>query len=101
MFAGGGKDMPRRIKINIIHILFFIFLSGCASSITDVGGGNFRVSCSGMLNDWGTCYSAAKGHCSRGFVETRRREVPGQCYYDYYLAMNVCPITRELNFKCQ
>tara|TARA_B100000586_G_scaffold238667_1_gene190551 strand:+ start:264 stop:557 length:294 start_codon:yes stop_codon:yes gene_type:complete len=95
------KSMPIRIKPNIITILFFIFLTGCASSVTDVGGGNFRVSCSGQLNDWGTCYSAAKSQCTKGFNETNRREVPGQCYFDYYLQMNICPISRELNFRCR
>ena len=93
--------MSFKVRKAIFFIFFAFLLSACASSITDVGNGNLRVSCSGQLNDWGTCYGAAKGHCTRGFVEVSRREAPGQCYFDYYLQMNVCPITRELNFRCK
>jgi len=82
---------------------FCILISACASSVQKVGNNAYRVSCGGMLNDWGTCYDAARKECSginKTMTEINRREVqqPGQ--YNTLCACMIYPVTRELAFTC-
>tara|TARA_B110000285_G_C14837723_1_gene473884 strand:+ start:373 stop:651 length:279 start_codon:yes stop_codon:yes gene_type:complete len=91
------------MKSFLLFISIFILISACASSVQNIGSNKFRVSCGGMLNDWGTCYSAAKEQCAtanRSVVEINRREVnqPGQ--YNTLCACTIYPVTRDLIFAC-
>ena len=96
-----GKSMPIRITQYIIAIIFFLFIAACASSVQNIGSNLYRVSCGGMLNDWGTCYTAAKEQCTNGYIERDRRQVnqPGQ-WNELCLCM-IYPVDRDLVFSCR
>ena len=93
------------ITNNIRRILFLgaviTLLTSCASTVHNIEANNYRTSCGGMLNDWGSCYSAAKAQCTKGYTEKDRREVkhPGE-YNEMCLCM-IYPVSRELVFSCR
>ena len=89
---------------NFLSLIFFcILLSACASTVHKVGNNAYRVSCGGTLNDWGSCYDAAKLECSglnKTMTEVDRRQVnlPGE--YNTLCACMIYPVERNLAFKC-
>ena len=92
--------MSVRITPNIIAIIFFLFIAACASSVHNIGSNLYRVSCDGMLNDWDTCYTAAKEQCTSGYIERDRKQVnqPGQ--WNQLCLCTIYPVNRDLVFSC-
>ena len=81
--------------MRVLMILLVLLMTGCAQlmkgqqqPVVSKGQGNYFTTCSGTVEEWGSCYSKAKQTCPSGYEVTNKVEgsVGGK---------------RELEFMCK
>ncbi|MDP2248249.1 MAG: hypothetical protein Q8J65_08970 [Nitrosomonadales bacterium] len=85
--------------MKLLFILPMLFLSACAALMNAEGAAQpvkridvkekiFITTCSGVVEDWGSCNSKAQKTCENGYEIMKKEENPPTAY-------------RELTFKCK
>lgn len=82
-----------------VCFIFVFFLAGCAQLMRgqlqpvksiDPNNGIFETTCSGAVEEWGTCFSKAKSTCKKGYTVLSKTEKPG-----------AAGVYREFTFQCK
>lgn len=69
--------------MRVLMILLVLLMTGCAQlmkgqqqPVMPKGQGVYFTTCSGTVEDWGSCYSKAKQTCQSGYEVTSKNESP-------------------------
>jgi hypothetical protein len=67
--------------MRVLMISLMLLLAGCAQlmkgqqqPVVSKGQGNYFTTCSGTVEEWGSCYSKAKQTCPSGYEVTNKVE---------------------------
>ena len=98
--------LVKKIKYTSLFLLI-LGLSSCydppVNTFSTPEGEQFYITeCSGQLNDMNMCYKKAAEVCgNQQVVLLNKSQRPQPCYYEALLEMTICPVDRELQFKCK
>jgi len=80
-------------------MMAIVFAGGCAQlqrgqlqpvKAVDPNTGVYETTCSGAVEDWGSCYNKGKATCPKGFISLSKSEKP-----------DAGGVSREFMFQCK
>ena len=100
LFFSWSAIMEAILKTSLIFLsLLVLGLSGCAQlqrgqlqpvKLVDPKNGVYETTCSGAVEDWGSCYNKAKSTCPKGFDSLNKSEKP-----------DAGGVSRQFMFQCK